>query len=124
MQKLRSRTGQAIVLLLIVNIWFQVLFHSPPGVLFTFPSRYYTLSVTRSYLAFGDGSPIFTLDLTCPALLWMLTATSLFSFTGLLPCFVRFSNHLQLTRHVRDVSPNPTGVTTSGLGSFPFAHHY
>ena len=26
---------------------FQVLFHSPPGVLFTFPSRYYTLSVTK-----------------------------------------------------------------------------
>ena len=25
--------------------WFQVLFHSPPGVLFTFPSRYYALSV-------------------------------------------------------------------------------
>ena len=24
----------------IVNIWFQFLFHSPPGVLFTFPSRY------------------------------------------------------------------------------------
>ena len=24
----------------IVSIWFQVLFHSPPGVLFTFPSRY------------------------------------------------------------------------------------
>ena len=29
-----------------VNIGFQVLFHSPPGVLFTFPSQYYTLSVT------------------------------------------------------------------------------
>ena len=26
---------------LIVGNWFQVLFHSPPGVLFTFPSRYY-----------------------------------------------------------------------------------
>ena len=25
---------------LIVGKWFQVLFHSPPGVLFTFPSRY------------------------------------------------------------------------------------
>ena len=25
----------------IVDVWFQVLFHSPPGVLFTFPSRYY-----------------------------------------------------------------------------------
>ncbi len=26
---------------------FQVLFHSPPGVLFTFPSQYYSLSVTK-----------------------------------------------------------------------------
>ena len=26
---------------LIVSIWFQVLFHSPSGVLFTFPSRYW-----------------------------------------------------------------------------------
>ena len=24
----------------IIDIWFQFLFHSPPGVLFTFPSRY------------------------------------------------------------------------------------
>ena len=31
----------------LVNIWFQVLFHSPPGVLFTFPSQYYALSVTK-----------------------------------------------------------------------------
>ena len=56
----------------LVNIWFQVLFHSPSGVLFNFPSRYYTLSVTRSYLAFGDGPPIFMPDFTCPALLWIL----------------------------------------------------
>ena len=25
----------------LVSTWFQVLFHSPPGVLFTFPSRYW-----------------------------------------------------------------------------------
>ena len=32
---------------LIVGIWFQVLFHSPSGVLFTFPSRYwYTIGHT------------------------------------------------------------------------------
>ena len=31
----------------LVNTGFQVLFHSPPGVLFTFPSQYYTLSVTK-----------------------------------------------------------------------------
>ena len=30
-----------------VNTGFQVLFHSPPGVLFTFPSQYYALSVTK-----------------------------------------------------------------------------
>ena len=30
----------------LVGTGFQVLFHSPPGVLFTFPSQYYTLSVT------------------------------------------------------------------------------
>ena len=32
----------------LVNTGFQVLFHSPPGVLFTFPSQYYALSVTDS----------------------------------------------------------------------------
>ena len=45
------------------------LFHSPPGVLFTFPSRYYSLSVTWSYLAFGDGPPIFRQDSSCPDVL-------------------------------------------------------
>ena len=37
-QKARGRT---FVLPLIVDSRFQVLFHSPPGVLFTFPSRYW-----------------------------------------------------------------------------------
>ena len=31
----------------LVDTGFQVLFHSPPGVLFTFPSQYSALSVTR-----------------------------------------------------------------------------
>ena len=39
LQKVRYRTN--IVLYLLVNTGFQVLFHSPPGVLFTFPSRYW-----------------------------------------------------------------------------------
>ena len=43
LQKVRDRTS--LVLSLLVNTGFQVLFHSPPGVLFTFPSRYYALSV-------------------------------------------------------------------------------
>ena len=58
-----------MVLCLLVSIRFQVLFHSPPGVLFTFPSRYYSLSVTWSYLALGDGPPFFRQDSSCPDVL-------------------------------------------------------
>ncbi len=47
----KSTRSHLVVLSLLVSIRFQVLFHSPPGVLFTFPSRYCTLSVTKSYLA-------------------------------------------------------------------------
>ena len=47
LQKVQSRALLALPLL--VNTGFQVLFHSPPGVLFTFPSRYYTLSVTDCF---------------------------------------------------------------------------
>ena len=36
----KSTTSHLNVLCLLVNIRFQVLFHSPPGVLFNFPSRY------------------------------------------------------------------------------------
>ena len=36
----KSTTSRLKSLCLLVNIGFQILFHSPPGVLFTFPSRY------------------------------------------------------------------------------------
>ena len=42
-----TKSTRSLSLPLLVNTGFQVLFHSPPGVLFTFPSRYYTLSVTK-----------------------------------------------------------------------------
>ena len=42
-----TRFAHHKVLPQLVNIGFQVLFHSPPGVLFTFPSQYYALSVTK-----------------------------------------------------------------------------
>ena len=68
LQKVRRRTH--MVLRQLVNTGFQVLFHSPPGVLFTFPSRYYALSVTNSYLGLGGGPPGFPPDFSCPAVLW------------------------------------------------------
>ena len=45
LQKVRGCTLS--ILPQLVNTGFQVLFHSPPGVLFTFPSQYYSLSVTE-----------------------------------------------------------------------------
>ena len=66
MQKARR---QPVGLRPLVGNWFQVLFHSPCGVLFTFPSRYYTLSVSREYLALPDGPGQFTRNFSCSALL-------------------------------------------------------
>ena len=45
LQKVRGSPYKGVPQL--VNTGFQVLFHSPPGVLFTFPSQYYALSVTE-----------------------------------------------------------------------------
>ena len=55
---------------MLVSIRFQILFHSPPGVLFTFPSRYYSLSVTGQYLGLEGGPSCFRPGYTCPVLLW------------------------------------------------------
>ena len=56
----------------LVNTGFQVLFHSPPGVLFTFPSQYYALSVTKEYLALEGGPSDFPQGSSCLVVLWIL----------------------------------------------------
>ena len=42
----KSTRSHFDVLSVLVSLGFQVLFHSPPGVLFTFPSQYFALSGT------------------------------------------------------------------------------
>src|SRR5207302_10186626 len=54
---------------ILVGTRFQVLFHSPPGVLFTFPSRYSCTIGRQCYLALEGGPPSFPRDSTCPAVL-------------------------------------------------------
>ena len=81
LQKVQDHT--LIVLSLLVSTGFQVLFHSPPGVLFTFPSRYYALSVTGSYLALEGGPPCFPPDSSCPVVLWCQLAVSAFRLQAL-----------------------------------------
>ena len=44
----KARRHRINLLRPLVSARFQCLFHSPPGVLFTFPSRYYSLSVSKS----------------------------------------------------------------------------
>ena len=80
LQKVRYHTR--MVLYLLVSSRFQVLFHSPPGVLFTFPSRYYSLSVTWSYLAFWDGPHFFRQDFSCPDVLRIPLASRQFRLQG------------------------------------------
>ena len=41
----------------LVSAWFQVLFHSPPGVLFTFPSRYWFTIGRQRVFSLGGWSP-------------------------------------------------------------------
>ena len=72
LQKVRGRALKALPQL--VNTGFQVLFHSPPGVLFTFPSQYYALSVTEEYLALEGGPSCFPQGFTCLVVLWILPA--------------------------------------------------
>ena len=66
------------VLYVLVGTGFQVLFHSPPGVLFTVPSQYFSLSVIRWYLGLEGGPPDFPRNSTCSAVLWILLAPSPF----------------------------------------------
>jgi hypothetical protein len=81
----KSTRSTFIGLPLLVNIGFQVLFHSPPGVLFTVPSQYFALSVTREYLALGGGPPCFPQGFSCPVVLWILPASLRFHLRGFHP---------------------------------------
>ena len=86
----KSTRSHLIVLSLLVSTGFQVLFHSPPGVLFTFPSRYYALSVTGSYLALEGGPSCFPPDSSCPVVLWYQLADFAFRIRASYPLWKSF----------------------------------
>ena len=76
----KSTRSHLNVLPQLVNTGFQVLFHSPPGVLFTFPSQYYALSVTKEYSALGGGPPDFPQGFSCLVVLWILLLPIAFAY--------------------------------------------
>jgi hypothetical protein len=67
LQKARCHTIK--VLQLLVRTQFQDLFHSPSGVLLTFPSRYLYTIDRKIYLALEGGPSGFNQGFTCPDLL-------------------------------------------------------
>ena len=83
LQKVRRSTRMVVRQL--VNTGVQVLFHSPPGVLFTFPSQYSALSVTKWYLALGGGPPDFPQGFSCLVVLWILQSLICFHIRGFHP---------------------------------------
>ena len=54
----KARRHSARLLRLLVGARFQVLFHSPPGVLFTFPSRYWFAIGRGRVFSLGGWSPL------------------------------------------------------------------
>ena len=121
LQKVR---GCACALPQLVNIGFQVLFHSPPGVLFTFPSRYSFTIGYQVVFSLTGWSPLFhtrfpvsrtTLDSTYPNLSFIYWTFTVFGSP---------SQMILLDLLVVYGSPYPICISTYGLGSFWFARHY
>ena len=95
LQKVRGHTSN--VLPQLVSAGFQVLFHSPPGVLFTFPSRYWFTIGHQGVFSLGGWS----LQLPTGFHVSRSTQDTSFyrrlSYTGLLPSMVQLSNCILLT---------------------------
>ena len=88
LQKVRGSSYKDVPQL--VNTGFQVLFHSPPGVLFTFPSQYYALSVTKEYLGLRGGPRPFHQGFSCLVVLWIPPCQLIFRLRGFHPLWLAF----------------------------------
>ena len=89
----KSTISHLNVLYLLVNIGFQVLFHSPPGVLFTFPSRYYSTIGHQVVFSLMGWSPLFHTRFHVPRITPDTTSSIYLSYTGLSPSMVCFPKH-------------------------------
>ena len=112
------------VLCVLVNIRFQVLFHSPPGVLFTFPSQYFSTIGHQVVFRLGGWAPLLPIGfLVSDGTLDPATLRSCFVY-GTLPLSGWLSHAIPLHSLLRYRSPHPGGITTSGLASSAFARRY
>ena len=112
------------MLCVLVNIRFQVLFHSPPGVLFTFPSQYCSTIGHRVVFRLGGWAPrLLTGFLVSADTLDTANASRNFAYKTLTSS--GWSSHtIRLSLEVVRRGPNPDCITTTGLASSTFARHY
>jgi len=82
------------------------LFHSPLGVLFTFPSRYLCTIGRQGYLALEGGPPGFPRDFPCPVVLTYVPRAHTLSPTGLSPALAVHSRNLRLEYGFVTLCPN------------------
>ena len=120
----KSTTPPVNGLCLLVSTRFQVLFHSPPGVLFTFPSRYCSTIGHQVVFRLGGWSPRLptgflvsrgTLDPAESALSFRYVAVTLCG---------RPSHAVLLEITSYCAVRNPEDIATFGLASSAFARHY
>ena len=84
----KSTISRLKSLYLLVNIGFQVLFHSPPGVLFTFPSRYYSTIDHQVVFSLMGWSPLLHTRFHVPRITLDTVSLAYLSYTGLSPSMV------------------------------------
>ena len=86
----KSTISHFNVFYLLVNIGFQVLFHSPPGVLFTFPSRYCFTIGHQVVFSLMGWSPLIHTRFRVSRTTLDSTSLAHLLFTGLSPSLVCF----------------------------------
>ena len=108
---------------MLVSSRFHVLFHSPPGVLFTFPSRYCCAIGHTGVLSLTRWSSQIHTEFHVLRATRDTARPTLFSNTGLSPSVARHSNASSKFVGPRCCPTTPM-VETIGLGSSPFARRY
>ena len=120
----KSTTPPFNGLCLLVSTRFQVLFHSPPGVLFTFPSRYCSSIGHQVVFWLGGWSPRLPTGFLVPrGTLDPVPVSFAFDYMAL-TFYGRPSQTFLLANLTFLTVRNPTYIATLGLASSDFARHY
>ena len=119
-----TKSTWSLSLPLLVNTGFQVLFHSPPGVLFTFPSRYCSSIGHQVVFRLGGWSPRLPTGFhVSGGTLDPVPVSFVFGYVAL-TLFDRPSHAVPLTKSTFSTVLNPRNIATPGLASTAFARHY